>query len=168
MVMPMENRMAIIVFIVLKFLFVIDIRCCSACNVYLEKVKWLCDDIFYQSVFAKNHLSGNVGILRLSNCLMLFPKPLTVISFLDLLYTSSFTNDKPATTVVEKTSVDSATVVKRMEDTPDSVVFNFLRCYAKNVNRISAINLVNNNGSNDSTKFYSVNFPATEIYLNAL
>jgi len=98
---------------------------------------------------------------------MLFPKPLTVISFLVLLYASSCANDKPATTV-EKISADSATVVKRMEGIPDSAVFNFLRWYAKNVNRISEINLVNNNGSNDSTKFYSVNFPATEIYLNAL
>jgi len=50
---------------------------------------------------------------------------------------------------------------------PEKVVIDFLLWYRENESKLG-LNMVNNSGVYDSTKFYSVNFDATEEYLNQL
>jgi hypothetical protein len=59
--------------------------------------------------------------------------------------------------------VDSIKSVKE----PEAIAMNFLIWYCNNRNNLTAIRMVNNASgeSFDSTKFYSVNFQATEKYL---
>ncbi len=59
-------------------------------------------------------------------------------------------------------------VTSEIESSPETTILNFLKWYKHNGINL-ANDLVNNSGGTwDSTKFYSVNFPATEKYLKTL
>ena len=51
---------------------------------------------------------------------------------------------------------------------PAATAYNFLTWYKKNQDNVNAIGFIDNDEAVDSTKFYSVNLPATEEYLSAL
>jgi hypothetical protein len=80
----------------------------------------------------------------------------------------SCANDTTVKTNITDSSTISSTGSNYEDAKADSTIVNFLKWYAQNVNRLSQINLVKNNGTNDTTKYYSVDFPATEMYLNEL
>jgi len=93
-------------------------------------------------------------------------KRLLAVSFF-FFYIACSPSEKREGQVDRSSSNNELSTIQNNEQA-ENVVINFLKWYRDNYKNIDKINLVNNSehAIYDSTKFYSVNFEATEKYLS--